>query len=99
MPTKRIYYLYEAWLTYPGIGKLVLENHNRYSDADLENMALEDARSGGKGRANAIFTVPLADLSDFYRSVQDKQRVGLLNYKGHQMEGNIPAILDTDSTY
>ncbi|MGW8314689.1 MAG: hypothetical protein ACWGNV_03740 [Bacteroidales bacterium] len=92
-PTKRIYYLYDAWLESSAIVAMTMENSRKYSDRDLEKMAVEEAKQGGKGRANAMLSLPLVQLLEFYRSVQHVSKDSPLSYRGHQLDGNIPAIL------
>lgn len=65
-----------------------------YSDMDPQNKANKDAQQDGKGRANPILIVDLDDLKDFYRSIPADWLRGLLQYKGHQLDENVPAILD-----
>ncbi|MEJ2195889.1 MAG: hypothetical protein P8X73_13660 [Ignavibacteriaceae bacterium] len=92
--TARIYYVYDAFIQDQEIIKTLIDNSNRYSDIDLQNMANEDARRGGKGRANAILTLDLNKLKNFYNSIRLEKRTGLINYGGHQLSTNLPAILD-----
>ena len=92
--TARIYYVYDALIQDQEIIKMLIENSNRYSDIVLQNMANEDARRGGKGRANAILTLDLNKLKNFYNSIRLEKGTGLINYEGHQLSTNVPAILD-----
>ncbi len=62
LPTVRISYVFEAWIESPEIIAMMLANHSRYSDKDLQKMAWIDAQQGGKGRANAILTLAQDDL-------------------------------------
>ena len=77
--------------------KMLIDNNRRYSDSDLQEMANEDARQGGKGRANAIFTVFLDELIEFYRSIPIEKRNGYIQYEGHQLDGNVSAIINDDN--
>ena len=93
-PTKRIYILYDAWLKSSGLMKMIMANSSKYSDANLEEMACEDAKKGGKGRANAMLSVSLNQLLDFYRSVQHDGKESPMLFMGHQFEWNVRALLE-----
>ena len=93
-PTVRIYYRFNAIIKNPEIIKLMIDNSDRYSDIDLQKKAHEDARKGGKGRANAVQIVFLEELKDFYRSISMVNRSDTIQFKGHKLDGNVPAILD-----
>jgi hypothetical protein len=94
LPTVRIYYVFEAWIEAPELIRMMLANSRRYSDQDLQNMAWQDARGGGKGRANAILVLGLDDLKDVYQSIPTEGRRGPIRVGGYQLDGNVPAILE-----
>ena len=94
IPTVRIYYLYESWLTDPVLITRMLTNIDRCTDEDLQNQALHDAQHGGRGRANATLTLRYDDLIEFYRSLQLDMRKERICFDGHQIEENVLAILD-----
>ena len=94
LPTVRIYYLFDAVVTDPEIIRMILDNSERYSDADLHALAAEDAGRGGKGRAKAMLAVVLDELREFYRSAPGRGRKGSEKYMGYRMNGNVPAVLD-----
>ena len=48
LPTVRIYYLFEAMLKDSRMIDLIIDNNSHYSDSDLQKMANEDARNGGR---------------------------------------------------
>ncbi len=93
LPTVRIYYVFQAWIKAPELITMMLSNSMRYSDQDLRNMAWQDARGGGQGRANAILVLGLDDLKDVYRSRSTQVRGGLIHVGEHQIDGNVLAIL------
>ena len=94
IPTKRIYYLFDAMLKDLRIIEMMIDNDRQYSDLDLQNMANEDARRGGRGRANAVLTVSLDKLVKFYRSSPKESGESPVLFEGHQLDGNVHAILD-----
>jgi len=91
--TVRVYYLFDAVMKNPEIIQMMLDNSNIYSDEDLKKTVLEDARQGGKGRANAILSVVLEDLQKYYSSLPNDKRSGLISYGEHQLNGNVQTIL------
>ncbi len=92
-PTVRIYYLFEAWMNDPHIIEMMLTESGRNSDSDLKQMAWEDARSGGKGRANAILVLELEKLQEFYQSMSMDRRGSPVRFGAHQLGGNVHAVL------
>jgi hypothetical protein len=88
-PTVRIYYVFEARIRTAEVILKMLANSGRYSDQDLQRMAWEDARRGGKGRANAVLAVGLDDVEEAFRGQNGPVRVG-----DHQLDGNVAAILN-----
>lgn len=94
LPTVRIYYVFEAWMEAPEMITKMLANSRRYSDKDLQKMARKDARQGGRGRANAILALGLDDLKDVYRSIPTDKRGAPIRVGGHQLDGNVLAILE-----
>lgn len=93
-PTVRVYYVFEAWIEAPRLISMMLANDERYSDEDLRESARQDARLGGRGRANAILTLGLDELLDAYRSISLDRRAGPIRVGEHRLDGNVLAILD-----
>ena len=93
-PTVRAYYLFEAEIKNPEIIRMMINNSKEYSDTDLKELAWEDVRQGGKGRANAVLSVYRDELKDFYLSVPIGNRDRLLRFGKYQLDGNVPAILE-----
>jgi hypothetical protein len=94
LPTVRIYYIFEARIHSSEIIRLMLDSSRQYSDKDLQKLALEEARAGGRGRANAVFTINMDDLKEFYRSISNNKLSGLIPFKEHHLDGNVAAVLD-----
>lgn len=93
-PKVRVYYLYEARIVATEIIAMMLANHRQYSDKDLQEIAWKDARQGERGRANAVLVLGLNDLKDIYRSIPSNKRGDPLSVEGHQLDGNVLAILE-----
>ena len=98
-PTVRVYFVFESWMRAPALIAMMMANHKRYSDDDLEKMVWEDAQQGGRGRANAILALGLDDLKEVYRSISTDLRGEPVRMEGHQLDGNVPAILEEVNTY
>lgn len=98
IPTVRIYFVFEARMKASEIITMILANNRRYSDKDLQEMAWKDVQQGGRGRANAILALGLDDLKDVYRSIPTDRRGGPIRVWGHQLDGNVLAILEEVDT-
>ena len=92
-PTSRIYFVYEACIEDVELIARMQANSTRISDAQLENLAWEDARQGGKGRANAVLVTYLDDLLSAYRSIPTDRRGERISFDGHELGGNVLTIL------
>ena len=66
IPTVRVYRIFEATITYPALADAMLMNSEHLSHKRMCELALEDARNFGKGRANAVFVIPLEAITDSY---------------------------------
>jgi hypothetical protein len=93
-PTVRIYNVFEVCVVDPSLAMALLSNSERYSDQDLRELALRDARRGGKGRANAILALRLALLTNAYRALSPEARDAPVTIEGHYLDGNVPAVLE-----
>jgi hypothetical protein len=91
--TVRVYFVFEARIEDPKIVGMILDNSRRYSDDDLEGMARDDARQGGRGRANAVLALSLDDLVNAYRLIPAARRNAPVRFAGHQLDGNVAAVL------
>jgi hypothetical protein len=91
--TVRIYYVFEARIKAPELISLMLASSRRYSVEVLQKMARKDARQGGKGRANAILTLSLADLKNAYHALPADRRSRPVKLGEYQLDGNVQAII------
>ncbi len=94
LPTVRIYYVFDAHIEDTEIINMIMNNNVQFSNSDLQKMAWEEFRQGGKGRANAILVLGLNELNDLYSSIRVDNLTQQINFKEHQLDGNIPAILE-----
>ena len=93
-PTVRIYHVFEVRIVDPSLAMALLSNSERYSDQDLRELALQDARRGGKGRANAVLALPVALLTNAYRTMSPEARDAPVTIEGYYLDGNVPAVLE-----
>jgi hypothetical protein len=94
IPTVRVYYIYEAWIKSAELtNRILLADRKRYSDEHLREMAREDSKRSGRGKANAIVTLPLDDVMDIYTSIPLEKRSEPVRVGQYQLDGNIPAVL------
>jgi hypothetical protein len=93
-PTVRIYNVFEVRIVDPSLTVALLSNSEQYSDQDLWELALQDARRGGKGRANAVLALPLSLLIHAYLAMSPAARGAPVTIAGHHLDSNIPAALE-----
>ena len=94
LPSHRIYSLFEAELLDPALAVLILAKSQSIKDQELEWLALEDYRRGGKGRSNSVLALPLEKITEAYRALTPEQMVEPLQLEGHVLSPHVPAVLD-----
>ena len=77
----------------PDLIDMMLAGSRRYTVERLRELARQDARQGGKGRANAILTLDLDELKKFYRSLPVNQYDTPQQFGDYQLDGNVQAII------
>jgi hypothetical protein len=92
-PTVRIYRIFEVRIIDDSLCAAMLSASERYSDRDLETLALEDAKSAGKGRANSTLTLPLKQLVDSYIPIPPEKRYARRTVDGYQLDVSVLAVL------
>jgi len=93
-PTVRIYQVFEIMIVDPSLVTKILENSQGFSDEDLRQLARLDAERGGIGRANSVLALALEQLIAKYLSIQPEERGERMRFEGHQLEGNVPVLLE-----
>jgi hypothetical protein len=93
-PTARVYRVFEAWIIDPDLCLTMIENSKGHPNPVLGAMALEDARAGGSGRANAMLVLPLKKVRHFYLSTPPELRHMPISFEDICLDGNVPAILE-----
>jgi hypothetical protein len=93
-PTARVYRIFEARILDASLSHAILMNSERYSNHNLQELALENARNGGKGRANAILAFPLKLISDAYLGMPPEARNTSFLLEDNYLDESVAAILE-----
>lgn len=92
--TARIYRIFEAHMVDTALSRAIITHHHRYSNQDLKELALGDARSGGKGRANGILSLPVNPLRKMYLAMSPQARNAPVLFHDHRLDETVAAILE-----
>jgi len=92
--TARIYRIFEARILNLSLARAMLTNSESYSDQDLRELALENARNGGKGWANAVLTLPVKLISDVYLAMPPEARNAPISFEKHQLDETVAVVLE-----
>jgi hypothetical protein len=93
-PTVRVYRIFEASITDSVLMKAMIRNSEDISHSDLCELALKDARNGGKGWANAVLMLPWRRVHHVYRDISPQERNSPLLFENNQLDETVSAILD-----
>lgn len=93
-PTVRIYRIFEARILDASLSRTMLTNSESYSNQDLQELALENFRKGGKGRANAILTLPLRLISEVYLAMPLEAYNSPISFEDNHLDESVSAILE-----
>jgi hypothetical protein len=93
-PTVRVYRVFEASITDSALAHAMLKNSASLSHERISELALEDARNGGKGRANAMLVLPLKHLTDNYSGMPPKECNAPILFEKHRLDETVPAMLE-----
>lgn len=92
--TVRVYNTFEVLIKNPSLIRTILENSQRYNDQDLRNLAQKEAEYGGRGRANAVLSLPLDDLKERFLSSPLKKRNRSIQVESHLLDENVLAVFE-----
>ena len=93
-PTVRVYRIFEVFITYTALAYALLKNSESISHKRICELALKDARTGGKGRANAVLVLPLKDITNAYLAVSPKERNSPIFIKKNRFDETVPTVLE-----
>ena len=94
LPTVRVYRIFEAIISDCALADQIMKNSAGLSDRHLRDLALVDAQTGGKGRANAMLALPLMSLTDHYLSLSPEKRNAPTLFEKHRLDETVSAILE-----
>lgn len=92
--TVRAYRIFEATITCSALARAMLKNSESLSHKRMYELVLEDARNGGKGRANAVLALPLKAITDTYLALSLKERNSSICIDMNQFDETVPAVLE-----
>jgi hypothetical protein len=92
--TVRVYRIFEATITYSALAHAMLNNSKSLSHKRMCELALEDARNGGKGRANAVLVLPLKAITDTYLALSLKERNSPIFLEENRFDETVTAVLE-----
>lgn len=93
-PTARMYRIFEARIQDQALASAMIENSENCSDEDLRQRALQDARTGGAGRANGVLIMPSEEINDFYTTIPMGARNQPILFQTHHLDETVGAILE-----
>ena len=93
-PTVRIYRIYEAAITDSFLPHAMLKRGRDLSHQRLSELAIADARRGGKGKANAVLTLPWERLQSVYRAMVPAERDIPIVFEENRLDSTVAAILE-----
>ena len=93
-PTVRVYRIFEANILESTLAQLMITNSERISHNDLCELALADFQNGGKGRVNAMLTLPFEHIIWAYEAISLTERNAPILFDEHYLDETVPALLD-----
>lgn len=93
-PTARIYRIDEVHIHEPDLALKMMANSETHPCKVLERLALADAQTGGRGRANAMLVAPLQEIRTAYLGIPPEKRGARLPFKDSLLAGNVAAVLE-----
>jgi hypothetical protein len=93
-PTARVFQIFEARILEPSLAHAIIMNSKSYSDHELQKRALENAQNGGKGRANAMLSLPLNLIKDAYLAMSPEERNSSISLEYQQLDETVAAVLE-----
>jgi hypothetical protein len=73
--------------------EFMLTAGQKYTDQDLETLALKDLQTGGRGKANSILILPLDKVVGAFSTLPPETRYRKLEVEGHYLDESVLAVL------
>lgn len=93
-PSVRIYRVFEAIIVDPSLVTAILQNSDQHSAERLEQLAWEDLRQGGKGRADAVRALSMQSVHEAYANRSPEMRHLPVVIGTDHFHGNTAALLE-----
>ncbi len=98
IPTVRVYRIFETRITDLALAQVMMRNSEAHSNQALRELALMDFQNGGKGRANAVLTLPLKQIVDVYKATPLGDRNFPILFREDRLDETVSAILEGVTT-
>ena len=92
-PTVRVYRTFKVQILDGKVCQSMLGASQAISDQELGKIALEDFRSGGRGRANSVLALPLDLVIEAYLALPPEKRFGMIVVDNHHLDESVLAVL------
>jgi hypothetical protein len=93
-PTVRVYRIYEVTIADLFLIDTMLKYGDGLSHQRLSELAIADARRGGRGKANAVLTLPWEHLQNSFRAMLPVERNVPTIFDENKLDSTVAAILD-----
>lgn len=93
-PTVRVYRIYEVTIADLFLIDAMLKYGDGLSHQSLSELAIADARRGGRGKANAVLTLPWERLQNSFRAMLPAERNVPIIFDENRLDSTVAAILD-----
>jgi len=93
-PTARIYQVNEVQIRDAGLCRLMVGNSRKHPARDLSDLARDQARDGGQGRANAMLVAALEQVRAAILATPANRRGEPLEFKDTLLDGNVGALFN-----
>lgn len=94
LPTVRVYRIFDVRITDDSLCRAVLNASESCSDAALQALAIKDAHIRRRGWANAVLTLPLKRVYDYYLGITPESRYTAGFIEGHQLDISVMALFE-----
>jgi hypothetical protein len=92
--TVRVYRIFEACISDPSLVHVMLENSRGLSHQRLCELAIADAEGGGKGKANAVLTLPWRRLEVVYQAMAPAARNFPIMFEQDQLDASVVTLFE-----
>ena len=92
--TVRLYEIFKVHIVDLNLCEAILAASERYSDHDLERLAVEDFQTGGKGHAHSVLSVPLNLVLESYLALSPDMRFRKILVKNYTLDESVLSILE-----